>query len=777
MKYNLLFLFLLILTISNHVNGIVNLKILTHLDGDKDIYEIYVDEFNKYSKKNGLNIRLNLNAYTKNNSTATVESYEAVLESQMNTHSTEYDLYYYDNIFTKKFGPHLLPLNEYIPPSIFDLYKNGVAKQNSIYDNKWVALPIKVDATFLYCNQKFLNKYNRPIPTTWGELLETAKYISEKEKALGNANFIAYNGLFARNEMGTCSIIEFFHSFRDSVSSPFPSYQSQELVDALEMMKKLKNEIASDDIFQSEEATTCEYFYNGNFLFQKYWYKSDYRNYEYIHLPGKNENVSGSALGGYNLAINKYISDSQRKAAIEAFKFITSRDMQKLIVTKYGYISGIPSLYMDEEVCSIKEINCPAFQKTQLIARPTEFVDNYSSFSERYRNFIYDFLYGSQSAKEVLKKVDDISKIHQITVTGEESYIGLFNVITVTTLSVIMLLSSFLLYHPKFQPNLQFLSNDFWVICIIGSCLMMHSIYSEIGEIQVLKCHLKPILLNLGFTLNFIPIFHRLVVNFPEKNRVSSFACHHRYLFFLFFLAMDLLFYSLYYLAPYDVRMVTVVDGKVYFICKSGNGLTKLILYSLVLAKVFLILLSLALIFLEWHLRETSLDLKFLLVAILTDLLCCSILFILTNSKIQSNDFLSYYTVFSILVIIFSIADYFFLYGIKLMITLLRNNKRLNTPLELQGSFKAPAAPVVGDPFSVSVGNLTGSSQSQSRSRSRSNPNYTLFDYYNIFNLTTSNPEMTGVKRKDSYSSLKQKLIDLHNKESNNDISYDRDPY
>jgi len=49
----------------------------------------------------------------------------------------------------------------------------------------------------LYANNIFLNKYNKPIPKTWDELHETAKYILEQERLLNNTELIGYNGFFS----------------------------------------------------------------------------------------------------------------------------------------------------------------------------------------------------------------------------------------------------------------------------------------------------------------------------------------------------------------------------------------------------------------------------------------------------------------------------------------------------------------------------------------------------------------------------------------------------
>jgi len=49
----------------------------------------------------------------------------------------------------------------------------------------------------LYSNDQLLSKYNKTIPKTWNELIETCKYIMEKEK--DNTELICYNGLLDGN--------------------------------------------------------------------------------------------------------------------------------------------------------------------------------------------------------------------------------------------------------------------------------------------------------------------------------------------------------------------------------------------------------------------------------------------------------------------------------------------------------------------------------------------------------------------------------------------------
>lgn len=56
--------------------------------------------------------------------------------------------------------------------------------------------PVNIDFVVLYTNENYINKYNKPVPTTWEELLETSKFILQEEAKVNNTNLLAYNGLF-----------------------------------------------------------------------------------------------------------------------------------------------------------------------------------------------------------------------------------------------------------------------------------------------------------------------------------------------------------------------------------------------------------------------------------------------------------------------------------------------------------------------------------------------------------------------------------------------------
>ncbi len=51
----------------------------------------------------------------------------------------------------------------------------------------------------LYSNKSLLEKYNKNVPKTWDELLDTAKFILGEEKKNNITDIVGYNGLFSGN--------------------------------------------------------------------------------------------------------------------------------------------------------------------------------------------------------------------------------------------------------------------------------------------------------------------------------------------------------------------------------------------------------------------------------------------------------------------------------------------------------------------------------------------------------------------------------------------------
>ena len=76
------------------------------------------------------------------------------------------------------------PLDSYLgadKAKMLPTYLKAYADANQV-GGKLMALPYFADAQFLYYRKDLLEKYKRPVPKTWDEMMETAKIIMDGEK-------------------------------------------------------------------------------------------------------------------------------------------------------------------------------------------------------------------------------------------------------------------------------------------------------------------------------------------------------------------------------------------------------------------------------------------------------------------------------------------------------------------------------------------------------------------------------------------------------------------
>ena len=111
------------------------------LDPNENAYSIYLNKFNDYSKKNNLNIEINLNLLSSDNSTISTEDYGSMIEATMKkTKDIKYHIYFYDNLYSSKYGPHLLNLEKYLTQDHINMYDSRILDNTCYYKNILVGL-------------------------------------------------------------------------------------------------------------------------------------------------------------------------------------------------------------------------------------------------------------------------------------------------------------------------------------------------------------------------------------------------------------------------------------------------------------------------------------------------------------------------------------------------------------------------------------------------------------------------------------------------------------
>ncbi|KAG4090153.1 periplasmic binding protein-like II [Neocallimastix lanati (nom. inval.)] len=664
--------------------------------GESEIYTFLINNFNKYSKENGYDITIKLNLLTPSNSTSNTNDFLSLMESILLKKSDKYDIYFYNNIYTSRFEPHFLNLKEWLPKEHIDKF-TLIDSDSYSYNNKLIGLPIFIDYSVIYNNMKLLKEYDKKIPKTWDELLETGKYILNEELKKNNTDIIIYNGGFIDDELGMGSIYEFMYSYREEIDSPFPEIISQNTIDSLKMMKKLKEEISSDSIFNIINHSVTK-LYDGNGLFIKFSYHTIPINpvYKATVLPGLKEGISGTIIGGYNIGISKYSKAKKRNDSIKALTYITSKETQKRFMIECKKFSGITSLYDDEDVCNNEEF-CEIYKNVQPVSRPISAFIDYNEYSEKFRYHIYKYLYGDDSvdAEEVLKEIYDITHIYYISLNSKELSIGIILFLLYIILSLMMLLSSLFLFSKRYQNCFDFLPKDFWILSLIGFIMILFIGYLDMGNVTEKTCQMKQLLFYLCITFILIPIFYKLIIKFPEENKISKYIGQHRHLFLLFFILLDLGSNALSLIFPYSIENVIVPENKNFQKCKVNNNFLKIMIILTDLFKGLILVSSMILIFIEWYIKSSYYDVRICISAISINMVII-IIYIFINSM-HINDYTIYHFTRQIIFLFLTISNFILHYLMRIIKITLNNestevaekNKFFKKALEQESSMNS----------------------------------------------------------------------------------------
>ena len=380
-------------------------------------------------------------------------------------------------------------------------------------------------------------------------------------------------------------------------------------------------------------------------------------------LPGFKDGISASVITGFNMGINKYIKDKDElNATIEAVKYMTSKESQKDGLEKRLLLTGIYSLYKDKEICSSEE--CELFEKLQSFKRPYDKTDNFDEYDEKFRHYIYDFIYKNKTASEALSDADDITKIYFVSIDTKDTYIGLISLIIIITITILMLLSFIFPFRENFTPFFNFIPLDLWFISVLGSVLILWIIYTKLGVVTSLKCHLTIILLCFGLTFNFIPILYKLISNFSGKKGFLIKINNHKYIFFLFFVLLDTLSCLLFF-EPFtiNVEQKIIPKGKNFQQCNKvfNNPITIIIIVIKSIIFIFISLFA----FMEWNINETYYDIRYNLSSIYIDILSFLIITFFNYSNI--SNYIHEFIIKMSIILIVSLSNYFFIFGYKLL--------------------------------------------------------------------------------------------------------------
>jgi len=402
-----------------------------------------------------------------------------------------------------------------------------------------------------------------------------------------------------------------------------------------------------------------------DFLFLRYFYIPHNPKFRGSIIPGRKEGVSGSILIPNNLAINKYISDDRKQAAGEFLRFLARKESQKEYIIKSSWFSANMELYDDADVCRI--IECDIIKNSF----PLSFMNNdekyfgNDEYHKKYREYMYDYLFHNKSLPDVLKKIEDITKIYTFSLKTDDSYIGLIMFFMLILLFTSTIISLVFVFIKTLENRFRFLSKNLWVITTLGSLILMSSIVTLYGEVSNAKCHLRVTLINVGFILSICPSLLKLISNFPQFNKISNWFEKNKYVAIIIIMTLTVGLSKIFSISSYSLQDIDMTNKGHYIKCNMKSTFGIIVHCIILIYDFFIIFLSLALIFMEWNLEDTKLDIRYLATALFMDTL--SLIFLIIIDKVKFDDYILYNVFLAVIILMFSISNHIFIYFVRIL--------------------------------------------------------------------------------------------------------------
>jgi len=328
-------------------------------------------------------------------------------------------------------------------------------------------------------------------------------------------------------------------------------------------------------------------------------------------------------------------------------------------------MAGITELYDDKETCQLTD--CDVMKGSYPYSFMNNDVNLYGNdnYHKLYRQYMFDYIYGNEPLDDVLKKVENLSKIYTFSLKTDDSYIGLFVFIIFLIFFTIITISIVFVFIKKLEYRFRFISKNLWVITTLGSLIIMSSIVTLYGDVTNAKCHLRMTLINVGFILSICPSLHKLLTNFPRNNNFSSWISVNKYIFIIIVILFTLGLNEIFAMSSYSLNSIVSTEGKQYTKCVINSIFGSIIYYIMQIYNFSIIVISLALIFMEWNLKETSLDVKYLATAFFMDTI--SFILLIIFDKIEFKSYILYNVVLAICILLFSISNHIFIYLVRIL--------------------------------------------------------------------------------------------------------------
>jgi len=252
------------------------------------------------------------------------------------------------------------PLDAYLgadKPKILAQYLKAYVDADQV-NGKLVALPYFADSQFLYYRKDLLEKYKRPVPKTWDELMETAKIIMEGEKA---GQLQGFSTAGSPIEGTVCTyLVPLWGAGGELTANGKLNLDTPQARQPFQLYGRMKQagvlpkniaEIPTDRIRIDMQAGNLVFGMTWGYVWNRLENDADSKVKGKIGvtmLPHDPGGRSATCIGGWQLAVSAY--SKNKTEAVKFARWLSSPEVSKMQAILASHMPVFPSVYKDPDV-------------------------------------------------------------------------------------------------------------------------------------------------------------------------------------------------------------------------------------------------------------------------------------------------------------------------------------------------------------------------------------------------------------------------------------------
>jgi multiple sugar transport system substrate-binding protein len=252
------------------------------------------------------------------------------------------------------------PLDAYLgadKAKVLPTYLKAYAEANTV-NGKLMALPYYADSQFLYYRKDLLEKYKRPVPKSWDDMIETARIIMDGEKAPQLQGFSTAGSPI---EGTVCTyLVPLWGMGSDLTKEGKLNLDTPEARQPFQLYGRMKQagvlpkniaEIPTDRIRVDFQAGNVVFAQTWGYFWNRVENDADSKVKGKVGvtvLPHDKGGKSATCIGGWQIAVSAFSKNKQE--AVKFARYLSSPEVSKMQAIMASHMPVFPQVYKDAEV-------------------------------------------------------------------------------------------------------------------------------------------------------------------------------------------------------------------------------------------------------------------------------------------------------------------------------------------------------------------------------------------------------------------------------------------